>query len=70
MKKKRIDTKTYTIKLITYNDGMTELQRRNDGFGVMELLGMLSVANDDIIGGLKDSVKPTRVERKVVKRKK
>lgn len=49
---------TYTITLTTNKDGRTTLNRVNNGFNLMELLGILHVSQEDILAQLKTGVKP------------
>ena len=56
--------KVYTITAIEYTNGMGELQRNNDGFNSLELLGILTLSqhevNDQITGKMK---KPDVIKR-------
>ena len=67
-KRKVLNTKIYTIKLEEFDDKATTLTRTNDGFDLFQLLGVIGVANDDIIKTLKGTMKePTRIKRQIVK---
>jgi hypothetical protein len=46
--------KTYTISL-DEKDGSTTMSRRNDGFNAFELLGLLELAQQDILNQIKDA---------------
>ncbi len=41
--------KTYTIKLNTLEDGSKELSRTNDGFDALEFLGLLAMAQAEVL---------------------
>ena len=60
-------TKKYTIEFKFNDDGSTELSRTNDGFSPFELLGLLEMAQIEILGCLKDTIKPDIIKRQVVK---
>ena len=45
---------TYTISL-EEKDGSTTMTRRNDGFKAFELLGLLQLAQQDILNQIKDN---------------
>ena len=62
-----VKEKTYSIKLITYEDGSGHLIRENDGFSPLELLGYLEHAQLEIMQELAGVLKPDVVERKFVK---
>jgi hypothetical protein len=59
-------TKVYTVKSIIYSDGTTTLERTNDGYSSMELLGLLEMSQMDIIEQIKGVIKPDFIERKVI----
>ena len=60
-------TKKYTIEFKFNDDGSTELTRTNDGFNPFELLGLLEMAQAEILECLKDTIKPDIVKRQVIK---
>ena len=64
-----VKEKTYSIKLITYEDGSGHLIRENDGFSPLELLGYLEHAQLEIMQELAGKMKPDVIERRVVKPK-
>lgn len=49
---------TYTITLTTNKDGRTTLNRVNNGFNPMELLGILHVSQEDILVQVRIGIKP------------
>lgn len=62
-----METKKYTIEFKINDDGSTELSRTNDGFSPFELLGLLEMAQIEILGCLKDTIKPDIIKRQVIK---
>lgn len=60
---------SYVINFITYEDGSSEPNRTNDGFNSMELLGLLSMTQIDIIDQIEGKVKPTIITRNLIKDK-
>ena len=67
--KKVVKEKVYTVKLIFFDDGSTQLKRTNDGFNVFELLGVLNLSSqenvDNLTGRLCYSI--DEMKREVVK---
>jgi hypothetical protein len=61
--------KTHTFKVTTYSDGSVSMQRENDGFTALELLGYMTHIQLDIQGRLADLAEPDSVERTVIIRK-
>lgn len=59
--------KTYTIEMIEHEDGGTQLNRTNDGFDGIELLGLLELSQLEIIEQLKGYIKPDIIKRNIVK---
>jgi hypothetical protein len=64
--KKIIRKQKWIVEHITYLDGTTELTRTNDGFGALELIGLIEISKDDIINQIRGKVKPDIVNRKFV----
>lgn len=64
--KKVKSTKTWTVSWTIYEDGSTSLDRTNDGFTFLELLGVLNISNDDVIQQIKGNVKPDIITRQVI----
>lgn len=62
-----MEIKKYTIEFKFNDDGSTELSRTNDGFSPFELLGLLEMAQIEILGCLKDTIKPDIIKRQVIK---
>ena len=65
--KKVIKKRKWIVEHIMYDDGTTQLSRKNDGFNSFELMGLLELSKDDIINQIKGNVKPDVVKRKVKK---
>jgi hypothetical protein len=61
--------KTYTIEMIEHEDGGTQLIRTNDGFDAFELLGLLELAQLEIIEQIKGNIKPDIIKRNIVEDK-
>lgn len=61
--------KTHTFKVIEYSDGSVRMQRENDGFTALELLGYTAHIQLDIQGRYADLAKPDVVEKKIIKPK-
>lgn len=67
MGKKIKKTKTWTIKLTEYEDGKVSLNRTNDGFNGLELLGLAFKSQMEILQQIAGDIKPTVIRRKVVR---
>lgn len=61
--------KIHTFKVTTYSDGSVSMQRENDGFTALELLGYTAHIQLDIQERLAKLAEPDSVERVVIKRK-
>ena len=61
--------KKYTIELISKDD-KTIIRRTCDGFGAHELLGLVTLAQQEIIHQIKGSIRPDIIERRVVRPRK
>jgi ArsR family metal-binding transcriptional regulator len=67
-KKEVLNKKVYTIEIIEYVDGSATMNRINDGFKAVELMGQLEVVQFEILEQMKGLIKPpTKVNRKVIK---
>lgn len=58
--------KTYTITEITEDDGRKHIERRCDGFNALELLGILSWTQTEILYQIKGKYQPDTVTREIV----
>jgi hypothetical protein len=58
--------RSYTIKFEKNNDGLLSINKKNDGFNPIELLGLLSWAYSDILWQMQGNVKPDIVKREFV----
>ena len=61
--------KSHTFKVITYSDGSVSMQRENDGFTALELLGYTAHIQLDIQERLAKLAEPDSVEKTVIIRK-
>jgi|LakMenEpi03Aug12_release.lakeMendotaPanAssembly.Ray.scaffolds.fasta_scaffold5714398_1 hypothetical protein len=68
-KKKVVKKQIWKCELIHYSDGTVTLNRTNDGFMPLELLGLCTKAIHDITDQTKGIINPTTINRKIVKRK-
>jgi hypothetical protein len=59
--------RTYTIKYVSLPDGSEGIERTNDGFSAIELLGILEMTQLDIMAQLAGTFKPDFIKRNVVK---
>jgi hypothetical protein len=60
--------KVYNIEFIEYTDGSATMNRVNDGFTAVELLGHLEMIQMQIVKQMQGTMKkPTKITRKVVK---
>ena len=48
--------KTWTVEVTEYKDGTMNMSRSNDGFSVMELLGVTTMVQNHLLG-LMESIK-------------
>jgi hypothetical protein len=72
-KKVVVEQKIYTIKYKKYDDGSSEVERKNDGFNPFELIGYMEQVQIEIIQQLKGVITPNttkliaKVDKKVIK---
>lgn len=66
-KKKIIAVKKYTVEVNVLEGGRFTMNRTNEGFEVMELLGVLEHTKNDILQQIAGGIKPEIVKRKVIK---
>jgi hypothetical protein len=64
-----VSQKTHTFRVTEYSDGTVHMNRENDGFNALELLGYTTHIQLDIQGRYADLAKPDVVEKKVIIRK-
>jgi len=55
--KKTLIKKRYTIEQIEWDNGTGTIRIRNDGFTVIELLGLISIAKDELLVLLRENTK-------------
>ena len=65
--KEIIRKKTWTVELVEYSDGTSKMNREVNGFSGFELLGLIEDMKSDIIEQLRGRIKPTVIERTVIK---
>ena len=65
--KEIIRKRTWTVELVEYSDGTSKMNREVNGFLGFELLGLLEDMKSDIIEQLRGRIKPTVIERTVIK---
>jgi len=63
---KEVIIKTYTITWKEESDGKTSLQRVNDGFNLIELLGLLSLTQLELLDTFRGKIVPDTITRQVV----
>lgn len=67
MSEKTIKKKsTYTIEVLINTDGTFHLFRKNDGFNPLELLGLLEMAQLEIIKQMSGEIQPDVIKREVI----
>lgn len=67
--KKVVKKQVWTIELINYSDGSSVMNRTNDGFTPLEMLGICTGCIHEINDQTKGIISPTIINRKVIKRK-
>ena len=67
--KKIVKKQSWTIELISYSDGTSNMNRTNDGFSALEMLGICTRCIYEINDQTKGVISPTIINRKVIKRK-
>jgi hypothetical protein len=73
-KKVVVEEKIYTIKYTKYDDGLSEVERKNDGFNPFELIGYMEQVQIEILQQLKGVITPNttkliaKVDKKVTKK--
>lgn len=64
-----LKTRKYTIDVTDYTDGTSSMERVNEGFNGLELIGILEFARSEIIQQLKGQFKPDIITRTVIQEK-
>lgn len=59
--------KEYIVKLTQDENGKVTLSRYNDGFNILEMIGMLQMSILELQQTWQGNLKPDVIERKVVK---
>ena len=62
-----VTTRTYTVTMTTDNaTGRTQIDKVNDGFDALQLLGLLDWSREDVIAQIRGKIIPDTVKRTVV----
>lgn len=61
-----IKTKKYSIKMETAEDGTSRLTRTNDGFNLMEIIGVLTSILHELLGPNLPNLEFEKVTRRIV----
>ena len=62
-----VTTRTYTITTTTDNaTGRTQIDKVNDGFDALQLLGLLDWSREDVIAQICGKIPPDTVKRTVI----
>lgn len=67
MEKKVIDSKLYVLSLVTYDDDTTHFSRTNTGFNPIELIGLMTLAINEVTKQWAGELKPDVIERNYIK---
>ena len=70
-KKKVVEEKTYSVKYILYDDGSSMVERKNNGFSAIELLGYFEQVQLEILDQMRGVINPnvTKLNVKINKKK-
>lgn len=68
VKKQVKSKKQWTIELIEYTDGTTQLTRKNNGFNAFELLGLANKSTHEILYQISSGIKPTETKLNIKKK--
>ncbi len=69
-KKKALKVKKWTVSLTEFTDGTSKMERTNDGFTPLELMGLSDFIKLEVRNQMLGIIKPDIIERKVINRKK
>jgi arginine decarboxylase-like protein len=58
--------KEYILTVTRNDDGNIHMESTNDGFTGFEVLGFLSLKQEDIMSQLRGQVRPDKITRKVI----
>lgn len=64
--KKVLVTKTYTVTVQHFDDGTQNMNRRNDGFNAIELIGLADFIALEVREQIMGRLKPDTIKREVV----
>ena len=68
-RKKIISKKIYKVECTEYSDGSSKMTRTCDGFNLIEILGLTTLVQLEVMKQIKGTIKPDIIERKVIVRK-
>ena len=70
-KKKVVEEKTYSVKYVLFDDGSSMVERKNNGFSAIELLGYFEQVQLEILDQMRGVIKPnvTKLTAKINKKK-
>ena len=63
-----VSKQIYTIEIETYDDGSSTMSRTNEGFTLLELLGLCNFIALEIMKQQADEIEPDIINRKVILR--
>lgn len=66
-KKKVAAVKIWTVKETTYDDGSRFMERTNDGFSPLELIGLSEFISNDVKRQIEGRITPDFIKRNVIK---
>lgn len=64
--KKILITKTFTVTVHKFEDGTQEMERKNDGFEPLELIGIADFITWEVREQIMGRIKPDIIKREVV----
>ena len=61
-------TKVYTVTQFFYEDGSSKMVRRNDGFTVLEIIGIAGMINNDLMSHIsgENPLKVDTIKREII----
>lgn len=68
--KKQISKQSYSIEIIHYDDGSSVMNRCNDGFSIIEIIGLTALVSSDMQSLIKENFKTPDEINRVSKRAK
>lgn len=65
-KKTIIRKQIYSVEIVEYSDGSCAMNRTNDGFNTIELIGILELTQSDIRKQMMGVIKPDVIKRTAI----